>query len=1107
MKVKVKKTRGVTGNQHNYGLVSGSIWNYEDKPTTNTVSTTLKPVPRDQANIEAEKNETVVYPDKDGMISHSKIGGKRHAQGGTPLNVPDGSFVFSDFRGMNIKNKELLKNIFNMNTNKAVTPADIAKRYEINEYKKVLQDPWADPMDKKTAQLMIENNMRKLGQLALIQEGMKGFPDGIPDIALPLMGSDIAQAQQTPQQQQPQQPQEQPQEQPQAQKGKQVRPSTMTQAQADLYRTMLRDKAIAEGKGKMTQGEWQNMYKPGNQGEIKITDEPGWFDNAMLAATNPFATLMSTGDRSGNSWQSYVKEHNNNPIDFALNGALAAYTALPGAFAKAPALLRSASQLKNMNNMRNMAGLYEMLGMDHSPIWNPTVKQTGGLTRAQNGVQIPGIVTNPVDSTKLVVNGAPQSGPNPVWDFVKNNKTFVVPATFETAYWAAKKASPTVKGWAEKLSKLPFKEKLGKVAGLLKKGFVDTIGGRIAIYGGLNYALKYFFDDATEEEKAEAAKTLEQVAAETKAKQDSITGNNVYSGAGNNIYLNNPTQRSVVLDTPTVVTKDTTPIVTAPAKVTNSTNLQKNKSSNSSGSTSSQSSNNSGAYVVKGDPTKYSGTYNRSKDSIVIKKQIGGSIRRYQGGGGFDVERAEGAKKADEKGFYMKRPGYFDYTTEVGSQNPSTGDYVRQDGVILPAVKDKSGNKIPTPWNYTDPKTGQTTTYKGVDDIVSFADPYINFKNYRAGEARAGEAIGEDEMGVDAWKKDLASTDDAIRRRAGDFYVSKLNEYNANILGDPTYETIVTKDDKGNEKKGYWEIGTNNAQQGFFEPYVKEEIEEKDKDKDKDKDFDSGKAEKPVYEQGVVGAPWWNYDVVNYANQLGNYFDIEPGNLPVFQQYSPYSPDPTFLDPARAIAQQQGLVRQAGDSIMSGSDPSVGRANVIAAAANSANPIADIMSKYDQANVGIANEYSRNAAQTMNQAMLQNNQYNKQYTDELEVRRQQYQNALREGRTDVAKSVMQGMKNSGETSWMNATSDSYSVDPRTGQVYFKRGFDPKTGQYRSSGSTERDTDYIDYLVNKKGWDRTDAIKYVTGKKTKKGDDNEAQLGGMLYNPMDVIWNY
>ena len=194
MKLKTRRVSGLTGSQRDYGLVTGSVWNYEDKPTSNNVGTTLSAVPRDEATIEAERGETVIGDlDNDGMVEHAKIGGKRHSHGGTPLNVPDGSFVFSDYRGLLIKNTDVLKNIFGMSTNKAVTPAKVAQRYEINKFKNMLNDPFVDPIDRKTAQLMIDNNMRKLGQLALIQEGMKGFPDGIPAIAMPLMGSDMGQ--------------------------------------------------------------------------------------------------------------------------------------------------------------------------------------------------------------------------------------------------------------------------------------------------------------------------------------------------------------------------------------------------------------------------------------------------------------------------------------------------------------------------------------------------------------------------------------------------------------------------------------------------------------------------------------------------------------------------------------------------------------------------------------------------------------------------------------------------------------------------------------------------------------------------------------------------
>lgn len=190
MKVKINRVRGGSmGDQRDYGLITGSIWNYELKPDTNRVSDVLSPVPREEANIEAERGETIVGDlNNDGMVEHAVVGGKRHFQGGTPLNVPDGSFVFSDYNRLKIKNKDLLKGIFNYSSSKGATPATIAKRYELNKYIDILNDPESDPLDKKTAQLMMDNNMKKLGQLALVQEGMKGFPDGIPDIALPLLG-------------------------------------------------------------------------------------------------------------------------------------------------------------------------------------------------------------------------------------------------------------------------------------------------------------------------------------------------------------------------------------------------------------------------------------------------------------------------------------------------------------------------------------------------------------------------------------------------------------------------------------------------------------------------------------------------------------------------------------------------------------------------------------------------------------------------------------------------------------------------------------------------------------------------------------------------------
>jgi len=174
------------GGQTNYGLDLGQRNVYTDMPEgkSDSVKNTITSVPREMANIEAEGGETVYGDlDNDGILEHMKIGGPRHTEGGVPLNVPEGSFIFSDTAKMKIKDPEVLR-YFGLAAKKGgYTPAEIAKRYDINKYKAVLEDPEQDELSKNTAQLMINNYNKKLSQLALVQEQMKGFPQGVPDIS------------------------------------------------------------------------------------------------------------------------------------------------------------------------------------------------------------------------------------------------------------------------------------------------------------------------------------------------------------------------------------------------------------------------------------------------------------------------------------------------------------------------------------------------------------------------------------------------------------------------------------------------------------------------------------------------------------------------------------------------------------------------------------------------------------------------------------------------------------------------------------------------------------------------------------------------------------
>jgi hypothetical protein len=180
------KTGGFTGNNLNKQVISfgGADMNAASRHLENTRY--LKKVPRDEANLEAEKGESAFGDiNGDGFTEHMLIGGKRHSQGGTPLNLPDGTFIFSDTASMKIKDPEILAKFGKKKG--SYTPAELAKPYDINKYRRILEDPNSDKVDKKSAELMIKNINLKLGALALAQESKKGFPQGIPEVARPYM--------------------------------------------------------------------------------------------------------------------------------------------------------------------------------------------------------------------------------------------------------------------------------------------------------------------------------------------------------------------------------------------------------------------------------------------------------------------------------------------------------------------------------------------------------------------------------------------------------------------------------------------------------------------------------------------------------------------------------------------------------------------------------------------------------------------------------------------------------------------------------------------------------------------------------------------------------
>ena len=208
VRIKKSPSNKHTGDQDDYSLVR-NLAALQSNTTEASVNDKLGAVPRSQATLEAEGGESVFGDvNRDGNMELMHFVGKKHTQGGVPADIPEGSFIFSDTKSLTIKDKEVIEKIFGLPFRKqGYTPAEISKKFDINQYIQILKSETEDELSKRTAAEMLRANKDKLGILAFIQESMKGFPDGIPTIAEEVMAKIGVDPEQLIQESQPQ-PQE-----------------------------------------------------------------------------------------------------------------------------------------------------------------------------------------------------------------------------------------------------------------------------------------------------------------------------------------------------------------------------------------------------------------------------------------------------------------------------------------------------------------------------------------------------------------------------------------------------------------------------------------------------------------------------------------------------------------------------------------------------------------------------------------------------------------------------------------------------------------------------------------------------------------------------------
>jgi len=903
MRVKINRVRGGSmGDQRDYGLVTGSIWNHELEPDTNRVSDVLRPVPRDEANIEAERGETIVGDlDQDGMVEHAIVGGKRHFQGGTPLNVPDGSYVFSDYNKLKIRNKDILKGIFNYG-GKGATPAQIAKRYELNKYKDILNDPEADPLDKKTAQLMLDNNMMKLAQLALVQEGMKGFPDGIPDIALPLLGSDIAQARPS-QQEDPMM----------ARRGGLVKYQSKGPVKGDRYEAEMK-------KFKDWEKRWKNALVKNDTNQIQQLKSEGTKLSEILNSVDiPF----------------------NLPINFSFldpNTRRVSWGTQEGKLADAADVID------------NYLNFWEKAGKNASR----------GATHTKENFQ-----------AKTKANALYKDALNIISDYeTKGGSTTYNVNDITNAYNIIKELSP---------KDIYTTGEPGYSSSDINYNYVPL--QEIGLKNINNLITKYPIKSTVPSKSINPGDVAMDMSDTTRVSS---------ALAPNVVTYNTGTNEVGTLDTAKTTTntaKTTTP--SAPI-YTDAQLIEIIKSG-------------TGDTVVTPEQLMQARL-------VYNVKKLGGSLPKHQ-----------------------------------GTTNSTTGPiaYDLRDKIFNEAAKKKK-QVAAQPWTWYNPDRTVVGSqlYLQPSGVYGFKGaPTIEIdqlKNYK------GVKWDDYNGGFDQWKKDLAAAKGNRDSKANKFYLENRKKY----------ETEKTGMSSIDEQKQGWNVP------GFetYTPYEFSDVVETppattpvaDVSNKSNTQMQGIKA--PDYSGSGYPSPWTDYSLVDYYTALSNAASVNRGPLPPYATYSPSVGRPTFLDPARAIAQQQGLTAQTQEQIGAISDPTVARANMIAASAKSSPDIANIMSQYDNQNAQIANQFNQQATNTYNDASLKNIGMRDNYAERLTTRDQQYENAMRDARTKVAGSYKRGAVDAREWAGMNQTNPNYYYD-QFGNIRFKPGYDPTKGGLSSTSDS------------------------------------------------------
>jgi hypothetical protein len=193
----------------------------------------------------------------------------------------------------------------------------------------------------------------------------------------------------------------------------------------------------------------------------------------------------------------------------------------------------------------------------------------------------------------------------------------------------------------------------------------------------------------------------------------------------------------------------------------------------------------------------------------------------------------------------------------------------------------------------------------------------------------------------------------------------------------------------------------------------------------------------------VVSPPakWWLQDTIKTTGAFGDLMGIK--------KYMPWSPKvdleeprPTFLDPTRELAQQSEQANLAIMNLAAFAGPQALSSRASSIQGTGAKSAADTLSRINNANVGIADNFEMKQVDIRNQEALANQAGQQKLYDANTIANQQFDNSRMALRNQMRNHYTNAITNKAKTATLNQLYPQYSVDPSTGGMPGFKGGKP-----------------------------------------------------------------